>query len=78
MVTNINIFSTSIGTGVLSYRIYKLIITIDNYRLELRSILVGAYRAKKTLKLNRFLRSLSLSNIFDFVYREGDSSLSFR
>ena len=78
MVTNINIFGASMGTRVLSYRNYTLIIAIDDYYFKLRLILVGAYRAKKTSKLNYFLRSLSLFDIFGFVYRECDSSLPFR
>ena len=47
IVTNINILSTSIGTRVISYRNYILIITIDNYYFELEFI-IEAYRIKKT------------------------------
>ena len=76
IITNINIFSTPIGIGVLSYRDRTLIITINNYRFELG--FTGAYGAKKTPKLDYFLSSLGLSNIFGFVYREGNDSLPFR
>ena len=76
MITNINIFSASIETGVFSYRDYTLIITINNYRFELG--FTGAYSARKTSKLDYFLSSLGLSNIFGFVYRESKDNLLFR
>ena len=64
------------GTRVLNYRDRTLIITINNYYFELG--FTRAYSAKKAPKLDRFLSSLGLSNIFGFVYREGNSSLLFR
>ena len=76
MVTNINIFSTSIGMGVLSYRDRTLIITINNYYFEVGFTRV--YSTKKASKLDRFLSNLGLFNIFGFVYRESNDSLLFR
>ena len=76
MVTNIDIFSASIGTRVLSYRDHTLIITINNYYFELG--FTRAYSAKKAPKLDYFLSSLGLSDIFGFVYKESNGSLPFR
>ena len=61
---------------VLNYRDRILIIVVNNYRFELG--FTEAYSIKKTPKLDRFLSSLGLSNIFGFVYRESNGSLSFR
>ena len=61
---------------VLSYRDHILIIAINNYRLELGFI--RAYSTKKAPKLDYFLGSLGLSNIFGFVYGESNNSLLFR
>ena len=58
------------GTRVLSYRDYTLIIAVNNYRFELG--FTKAYSAKKASKLDRFLSSLGLSNTF------GLDSLRFR
>ena len=61
---------------VLSYRDFILISVVKNHRFELK--FTKTYSTKKVSKLDYFLSSLSLFNIFGFVYGESSSSLPSR